>query len=72
MAYEDELSKVWIFAKLQRDDLERIGKSVVPRSFARGGEIVRRRQAVAFYVIVRRWIVKDRGAEHANPGRVVR
>ncbi len=54
MAYEQELSKVWIFAKLDPDDLERIGKSVVPRSFPAQTEIVKEgEQAVAFYVIVK-------------------
>ena len=54
MPYEEQLSKVWIFAKLEHEDLERIGKSVVPRSFSAGTEIVKEgEQAVAFYVIVK-------------------
>jgi CRP-like cAMP-binding protein len=54
MPYEDELSKVWIFAKLEPDDLARIGKSVVPRTFPAGTEIIKDgEQAVAFYVIVK-------------------
>lgn len=53
MAYEEELAKVWIFSKLDRSDLERIGKVVVARSYAKGEEIVKEgEQAVAFYVIV--------------------
>ena len=67
MAYEDELSKVWIFTKLDREDLERIGKSVVPRSFARGGEIVKEgEQAVAFYVIVKGTVEIVKGSEALN------
>ena len=67
MAYEDELSKVWIFTKLDREDLERIGKSVVPRSFARGGEIVKEgEQAVAFYVIVKGKVEIVKGSEVLN------
>ena len=67
MAYEDELSKVWIFTKLDRDDLERIGKSVVPRSFKKGGEIVKEgEQAVAFYVIVKGKVEIVKGTEVLN------
>ena len=29
MAHEEELAKVWIFSKLDRSDLQRIGKVVV-------------------------------------------
>ena len=54
MPYEKELSKVWIFSKLEPDDLARVGKSVVPRTFPAGTEIVKEgEQAVAFYVIVK-------------------
>jgi len=54
MAHEQELAKAWIFAKLDRSDLERIGKGVVARSYKKGGEIVKEgEQAVAFYVIVK-------------------
>ncbi len=67
MAYEDELSKVWIFTKLDRDDLERIGKSVVPRSFKKGIEIVKEgEQAVAFYVIVKGKVEIVKGTEVLN------
>lgn len=67
MAYEDKLSKVWIFSKLEREDLERIGKSVVPRSFVRGGEIVKEgEQAVAFYVIVKGKVEIVKGSEVLN------
>jgi len=52
MAYEEQLGKVWIFAQLEKDDLERIAKAVVPRTYKAGQEIVKEGdQAVAFYVI---------------------
>ena len=54
MAHEDELAKVWIFEKLERSDLQRMAKVVVPRSYKQGEAIVKEgEQAVAFYVIVR-------------------
>lgn len=54
MAHEQELSKVWIFSKLERSDMERIGKVVVPRAYAKGEGIVKEgEQAVAFYVIIK-------------------
>ena len=54
MAHEEELAKVWIFSKLERSDLERIGKVVVSRSYPKGEQIVGEgEQAVAFYVIVK-------------------
>jgi CRP-like cAMP-binding protein len=54
MAHEDDLAKVWIFSKLEKSDLERIGKVVVSRSYKAGDEIVKEgEQAVAFYVITR-------------------
>jgi len=64
MPYEDELSKVWIFAKLDPEDLARIGKSVVPRTFPAGTEIVKDgEQAVAFYVIVKGKVEVVKGDE---------
>lgn len=64
MPYEDELSKVWIFAKLDPEDLARIGKSVVPRTFRAGTEIVKDgEQAVAFYVIVKGKVEVVKGDE---------
>jgi len=67
MAYEDELSKVWIFAKLERSDLARIGKSVVPRSFAKGDEIIKDgEQAVAFYMVVKGKVEIMKGSESLN------
>jgi CRP-like cAMP-binding protein len=67
MAYEDELSKVWIFAKLERSDLARIGKSVVPRSFAKGDEVIKDgEQAVAFYMILKGKVEIMKGSESLN------
>jgi CRP-like cAMP-binding protein len=54
MSHEDELAKVWMFSKLERSDLTRIGKLVVARTFKAGEEIVKEgEQAVAFYVITK-------------------
>jgi CRP/FNR family cyclic AMP-dependent transcriptional regulator len=54
MAHEAELAKVSIFSKLDRSDLQRIGKGVVSRSYKKGDDIVKEgEQAVAFYVIVK-------------------
>ena len=67
MPYEKELSKVWIFDKLEEGDLTRIGKSVVPRSFPSGGEIVKEgEQAVAFYVIVKGKVGVRKGDQVLN------
>jgi CRP-like cAMP-binding protein len=52
MAYEDDLAKVWIFSKLERSDLQRIAKAVVPRTYKKGEMIVQEgERAVAFYAI---------------------
>ena len=67
MAYEEELAKVWIFSKLEKSDLERIGKVVVPRKYAKGEEIVGEgEQAVAFYVIVKGKVEVRKGGELLN------
>ena len=64
MAHEKELSRVWIFSKLEPEELERIGKSVVARSFRAGEEIVKEgEQAVAFYVIVKGKVQVVKGDE---------
>lgn len=53
MAYEKELAATPLFSRLEKDDLARLGKSVVQRNFAKGQKIVEEgEQAVAFYVIV--------------------
>ncbi len=53
MAYEDELAKVWMFSRLEREDLTRIGKCVVPRTYKKGDVIVAEGdRGVAFYMVV--------------------
>ena len=53
MAYEEDLAKAWIFSNLEKDDLERIAKTIVARKYNAGEAIVKEgEQAVAFYVIV--------------------
>ena len=67
MAHEEELAKVWIFSKLDRSDLERIGKGVVARSYKKGQQIVGEgEQAVAFYVIVKGRVEVTKGGEVLN------
>jgi len=67
MAHEEELAKVWIFSKLERSDLQRIGKVVVARSYAKGEQIVGEgEQAVAFYVIVKGKVEITKGGEVLN------
>ncbi len=53
MAHEKELAAIALFSRLEDDDLKRLGKTVVPRAYAKGDTIVKEgEQAVAFYVIV--------------------
>ncbi len=53
MAYEEQLAKVWIFSKLEKSDLSRIAKAVVPRTYAKGDTIVSEGElAAAFFVII--------------------
>lgn len=53
MPYEKELAAISLFSRLDKDDLERLGKSVVQRKYTKGAAIVKEgEQAVAFYVIV--------------------
>ncbi len=67
MAHEEELARVWIFSRLDQSDLERIGKGVVSRSYAKGEEIVKEGgQAVAFYVIVKGKVVVTKGGDTLN------
>lgn len=67
MAHEEDLAKVWIFSKLEKSDLERIGKVVVPRSYKAGDEIVKEgEQAVAFYVIVKGKVEVTKAGEVLN------
>jgi CRP/FNR family transcriptional regulator, cyclic AMP receptor protein len=67
MAHEEDLAKVWIFSKLEKSDLERIGKVVVSRSYKAGEEIVNEgEQAVAFYVIVKGKVEVTKGGAALN------
>lgn len=53
MAYEETLGSVPLFSRLERNDLQRLGKTVVARQYKAGETIVQQgEQAVAFYVIV--------------------
>lgn len=53
MAYEETLGSVPLFSRLERSDLQRLGKTVVSRKYKQGETIVKQgEQAVAFYVIV--------------------
>jgi hypothetical protein len=54
MAYEDALAAIPLFSRLEREDLQRLAKTVVPRKYSKGEEIVKEgEQAVAFYVITK-------------------
>lgn len=53
MAHEKELAAIPLFSRLEENDIARLAKSVVPRSYAKGATIVKEgEQAVAFYVII--------------------
>lgn len=53
MAYEEQLARVWMFSRLERDDLTRMGKVVVPRAYKTGETIVSEGdRGVAFYMVV--------------------
>lgn len=67
MAYEEQLAKIWIFSKLEKSDLERIGKVIVARTYAKGEGIVKEgEQAVAFYVIIGGKVEVTKGGELLN------
>jgi CRP-like cAMP-binding protein len=52
MAVEDTLARVELFAELEKEDLQRIAKSVVIREFKPGDTVVRENEVgVAFYAI---------------------
>ncbi len=53
MAHEKTLAAKPLFSRLEENDIARLAKSVVPRSYVKGTTIVKEgEQAVAFYVIV--------------------
>src|SRR3972149_8901632 len=54
MPYEDELAAVDLFSRLNKSDVTRIAKAVVPRTYSEGDVIVKEGdQAVAFYIITK-------------------
>ena len=70
MPYEKELRAIPLFASLEKDDLERLGKGVVPRKFAKGDAIVKEgEQAVAIYVIVSGSVDMTKGGEKVGEKR---
>src|SRR3972149_3361603 len=67
MGYEEQLSKVWIFSQLEKDDVARIARTVVARSYLRGAQIVKEgEQAVAFYVIITGKVEIRKGSDPIN------
>jgi CRP-like cAMP-binding protein len=62
MAYEKEIASVPLFSELEESDLKRMGKVVVPRTFAKGSKIVNEgEQAVAFYIILKGKVEVQKG-----------
>ncbi len=67
MGYEDQLRNVWIFSRLEKADLARMAKVVVPRTYSAGDNIVEEGgQAVAFYVIIKGKVEIKKGGESLN------
>ena len=67
MGYEDQLRNVWIFTQLEKKDLDRMAKVVVPRTYSAGDNIVEEGgQAVAFYVIIKGKVEIKKGGETLN------
>ena len=67
MGYEEQLSKVWIFSQLEKDDVARIARTVVARSYPKGAQIVKEgEQAVAFYVIITGKVEIRKGSDPIN------
>jgi CRP-like cAMP-binding protein len=67
MGYEDILAKVALFSQVDKNDLARMAKSVVPRKYAAGETIVKEGdQAVAFYVIVSGKVAITKGDTQIN------
>ena len=70
MAHEKVLAAIPLFSRLEEDDLERLGKSVVQRKYAKGETIVKEgEQAVAFYVIVSGNVDMSKGGERVGGKR---
>jgi CRP-like cAMP-binding protein len=67
MAYEDVLAAVDLFSGLEKNDLERIARAVVPRSYSAGDQIVKEGdQAVAFYIITKGKVDVRKGDKSVN------
>ena len=70
MAHEKTLAAIPLFSRLEKDDIARLAKSVVPRSYAKGATIVKEgEQAVAFYVIVSGKVDVTKGGEKVGEKR---
>ena len=64
MPHEKELAAIPLFSRLEDSDLDRLGKTVVPRSYASGAVVVKEgEQAVAFFVIVSGNVDVTKGGE---------
>jgi CRP-like cAMP-binding protein len=67
MAYEDVIAQVDLFSRLAKDDLARIAKAVVPRTYPPGDQIVKEGdQAVAFYIITKGKVDVRKGEKSVN------
>jgi CRP/FNR family transcriptional regulator len=67
MGYEDVLASVALFSHVEKADIARMAKSVVPRSYKAGDTIVKQGEAaVAFYVIVSGKVAITKGDEQLN------
>ena len=70
MPYEKELKAISLFARLEEEDLKRLGKSVVQRKYSKGDIIVKEgEQAVAFYVIVSGRVDVTKGGDKVGEKR---
>ena len=67
MAYEETLAAVDLFSRLNKSDLTRIAKAVVPRQYSPGEAIVTEGdQAVAFYIITKGKVEVRKGEKPVN------
>ena len=70
MPHVKELAAIPLFSRLEDNDLKRLGKAVVPRSYPKGKTIVKEgEQAVAFYVIVSGKVDMSKGGEKVGGRR---
>ena len=67
MPYEDALAAVDLFSRLNKSDVTRIAKAVVPRTYSEGDVIVKEGdQAVAFYIITKGKVEVRKGEKPVN------